>query len=351
MEHIGIDVHKRESQICVLNPGTGEVVERRVVTSRAGLSGLLAARAPAQVLVEAGTESRWVAAHLEALGHHVTVADPGYAPMYPRRGPRQKTDQRDARALAEASVHGTYRAVHRVSAAQQAVRQTLTARDVAVRTRTRQIAVLRALVRSTGARVPSGHADSFGGRVVGVALPPAEAAARALLLPLYVAADAAITDAETALRTQVADDPVVALLQTVPGVGPITSAAFRAALDTPTRFADARAASSYVGLVPCAHDSGDRHHRGHVSKAGPPRTRWLLVQAAWAILRSSHPAVAPLRRWAEAVARRRGRRIAVVALARRLARILYALWRDGRPFDGHRLAPPRNRPRPAGGAP
>ncbi len=121
MEHIGIDVHKRESQICVLNPGTGEVVERRVVTSRAGLSGLLAARAPAQVLVEAGTESRWVAAHLEALGHHVTVADPGYAPMYPRRGPRQKTDQRDARALAEASVHGTYRAVHRVSAAQQAV--------------------------------------------------------------------------------------------------------------------------------------------------------------------------------------------------------------------------------------
>lgn len=342
MEHIGIDLHKRESQICILDPATGEVTERRVATSRAGFAAVLEGRAPAQVVVEAGTESEWVATCLEGWGHQVVVADPGYAPMYPRRGPRQKTDLRDARALATASVHGTYRAVHRVSGAQRHVRQLLAAREVAVRTRTRLIAVLRALVRSTGARVASGHADTFRARVARVALPAEAAAVVAVLTPLLEAADGTVRATEAALQAQVAADPVVRLLQTVPGVGPVTSAAVRATLDTPARFGSARAASSYLGLVPRAHDSGDRRRAGHISKAGPPRARYLLVQVAWSVLRSTRASLAALRRWGEGVARRRGRRLAAVALARRLARLLYAMWRDGRAFDPARLT--RRRP-------
>jgi transposase len=344
VEHIGIDLHKRESQICLVDSATGEMTERRVVTSRAGFSALLEGRARAQVVVEAGTESEWVARCLEGWGHQVVVADPGYAPMYPRRGPRQKTDVRDARALAAASMHGTYRAVHRVSAAQRQVRQLLVAREVAVRTRTRLIAVLRALVRSTGARVPSGHADTFGARVARVALPAEVAAVVALLTPLLAAADASLATTEAALQAQVAGDPVVRLLQTVPGVGPVTSAAVRATLDTPARFGSARDASSYLGLVPRAHDSGDRRRAGHISKAGPPRARYLLVQVAWSVLRSTRASLAGLRRWGEGVAHRRGRRIAVVALARRLARLLYAMWRDGQAFDPQRLDGRRRQP-------
>ena len=90
MEHIGIDVHKRESQICVLDPGTGEIEERRIPTSAAQYAAVLGRRAAAQVLIEAGTESEWVATCLEGLGHQVVVADPGYAPMYPRRGRRHQ---------------------------------------------------------------------------------------------------------------------------------------------------------------------------------------------------------------------------------------------------------------------
>ena len=101
MEHIGIDIHKRESQICILTP-EGEIIERRIQSTRDRFTAVFAARARARVLLEATTESEWVAQTLEACGHEVIVADPNYAPMYPERRRRVKTDRRDARMLAEA---------------------------------------------------------------------------------------------------------------------------------------------------------------------------------------------------------------------------------------------------------
>jgi len=81
MDHIGIDVHKRESQICILGEG-GEVIERRIRTEPQRFAEALGGRAPARILLESSTESEWVARCLEALGHHVIVADPNFAPIY-----------------------------------------------------------------------------------------------------------------------------------------------------------------------------------------------------------------------------------------------------------------------------
>src|SRR5439155_4745192 len=85
---------------------------------------------------------------------------------------------------------------------------------------------------------------------------------------------------------------------------------------------------AYLGLVPSEYSSGDRRLHGRITKRGDVRTRWLLVEAAWRILRSPDPGVAALKAWGEQLARRRGRAIAAVAVARRLAGILYAMWRD-----------------------
>jgi len=101
MDMIGIDLHKRESQLCTLAPD-GSVTEQRIVTSRERFTAVFGNRAPARILLEASTESEWVAQCLEALGHEVIVADPNYAPMYATRSRRVKTDKRDARTLAEA---------------------------------------------------------------------------------------------------------------------------------------------------------------------------------------------------------------------------------------------------------
>src|SRR5437762_8931675 len=158
VEHIGIDVHKKESQLCILTDAC-DVIERRIRTERARFAAVLDDRPPARVLLEASTESEWVAGCLEQLGHTVVVADPNYAPMYGPRSRRVKTDRRDARALAEACRLGAYRPAHRLSDTQRHVRAELAVRDTLVRTRTRMVAVIKALVRRDGLRLGAGDPE------------------------------------------------------------------------------------------------------------------------------------------------------------------------------------------------
>jgi transposase len=170
MEQIGIDVHKNESQICLLTD-QGEVLEKRIATRRERFAAVLDGRPRARILIEASTESEWVARCLEELGHEVIVADPNFAPMYATRSRRVKTDRRDAQALMDACRLGAYRPIHRTSEAQRQVRALLIARDTLVRARVRQIQVLRALLRREGLRVRSGQAASFGERMDAVEMP------------------------------------------------------------------------------------------------------------------------------------------------------------------------------------
>jgi transposase len=118
---------------------------------------------------------------------------------------------------------------------------------------------------------------------------------------------------------------------TVPGVGPITAVRFVATLDDVTRFSTAHDVQSYLGLTPGENSSSSKVRRTRLTKAGPPQMRFLLVQAAWAAVRSAPND--PMVSWAKRVAERRGKQIGSVALARKLAGILYALWRDGTSYD------------------
>jgi transposase len=153
MEFIGIDVHKRDSQVCILAEGGEVVLEQRLRTQRERLGELLGKRPKARVLLEASTESEWVARSLEELGHEVVVADPNYAAMYATRSRRVKTDKRDARTLAEACKVGAYRPAHRTSDERRHQRAQLAVREALVRTRTRYISLVSALVRREGLRV------------------------------------------------------------------------------------------------------------------------------------------------------------------------------------------------------
>ena len=122
----------------------------------------------------------------------------------------------------------------------------------------------------------------------------------------------------------------------MPSIGPVTAAAFVAPLDEAQRFHHAHEVEAYLGLVPREFSSGDTQRRGFITKAGPGRARWLLVQAAIAMLRRRPPEAEALRSWARRIAARGGTRVARVALARRLAGILYALLRDGSVFQPRR---------------
>src|SRR5215208_5211195 len=183
MDTIGVDLHKRESQLCILAPD-GTATERRIVTSRERLTAVLGDRPAAHILLEASTESEWVARHLEDLGHDVIVADPNYAPMYATRARRVKTDKRDARTLAEACRLGAYRPAHRLSAAQRHVRAELAVRDALARTRARYIALAKTLARREGLRIAPGPSARFLSRLGAVEVPAALGAELAPLLAL-----------------------------------------------------------------------------------------------------------------------------------------------------------------------
>jgi transposase len=335
MDTIGIDLHKRESQLCILTED-GELLEQRIQTSRARFTSVLGPRPRARVLLEAATESEWVARHLESLGHDVVVADPSFAPMYATRSTRVKTDKRDARTLCDALRLGAYRPIHRASDAQRHVRAQLAVRDALVRTRTRYVALIKAFVRREGLRLAGGTPERTVVKLAQLTLPPALTSEITPLVALLAPLNTAIEEADRRLQVVATTSPIAQQLATMPTIGPVTAVAFVAALDDVTRFHNAHQVEAYLGLVPSEYSSGDRRLRGRITKRGDVRMRWLLVETGWRVLRSTNPAVAELKAWGEQVARRRGKRIAVVALARRIAGILYAMWRDGEDYRGTR---------------
>jgi len=339
MDHIGMDVHKKGSQICILTE-EGELIERRVQTEPQRFAAVLGNRPRARILLEASTESEWVARCLEALGHEVIVADPNFAPMYATRTRKVKTDRRDARALAEACLLGAYRPAHRLSDAQRHVRGRLLVRDALVRTRTSYISLIRALLRQHGSRVPSGSAEGFLRRVLALSLPGRLLSQIAPLLAVMRPLTRQLAYSEQVIEDVTTHDLRVQRLRTAPSVGPVTAAAFVATIDDVRRFRRAHEVEAYLGLVPRELSSGESQRRGRITKAGPTRMRWLLIQAAVSILRRRPPEAEALRMWALRIAARRGKHIATVALARRLAGILYALLRDGSVFDPARLRHP-----------
>jgi transposase len=328
-----MDLGKKESQIAVITE-VGELVEKRMRTERERLTQYFKDRPPAKILIEASTISEWVARLLEGLGHEVVVADPNYAPLYAQRSRRVKTDKRDALALAEACKLGAYRPAHRTSDEQRHVRALLAVRESLVRARARFVTLAQAILSREGVRVPTGSSGCFGERVAELELPESLKAEIAPLLALLMPLNEQIGCLDERIVEIGRKDERVKRLMTMPEVGPVTAVAFVATLDEAQRFRGAHQVEAYLGLVPREWSSIEVQRRGNITKAGNSRMHWLLLEAAWRL--ASHkkrPQTQALRDWAERIARRRGKRIAIVALARKLSGILYAMWRDGSVYD------------------
>jgi transposase len=337
MEHVGMDLGKKESQIAILTEA-GELIEKRMRTERDRLVAYFKDRPNAKILIEASTISEWVARLLEELGHDVVVADPNYAPMYAQRSRRVKTDKRDARALAEACRLGAYRPAHRTSNEQCHVRALLTVRDSLVRTRARWVTLAQAIVSREGFRVATGSSGCFSERAERLELPEPLTAEIAPLLAMLAPLNEQIGILDEKLGELSRRDERVKRLMTMPEIGPVTAVAYVATLDEAGRFRGAHQVEAYLGLVPREWSSSEVQRRGHITKAGNSRMRWLLVEAAWRLAtHKKRPETQALREWTERIARRRGQSVAMVALARKLSGILYAMLRDGSAYDPAKL--------------
>jgi transposase len=338
MEIIGLALHKRERQLSS-KADDGTLTDRRITTSRERFTALFGTRPPARILLEASTESEWVARHRESLGREGIVADPNHAPMYATRSRRTNTDQRAARTLLDAGERGAWRPAYRRSEARRHVRAELAVRDALARTRTRSIALAKALVRRDGLRVPTRASAWVPTRIAELDLSPTLTTELAPRFAVFAPLNAQIAVADARLAAFAKDDPTATRLTTAPGFGPVRASAFVATIDDITRFRTAHEFEAYLGVMPSERSSGETRALGHITNAGNGRLRCLLVEAAWQMLRSKSAETAARRAWTVQIAQRRGKRIAVVALARRLAGILYAMWRDDVAYDAHRIRP------------
>ncbi len=330
---IGVDLAKTVFEVAV-SPVPGHVHERRRL-SRSAFGRFFAQRPPAEVLLEAcGSAHHW-GRELQRLGHRVTLLHPRAVAPY-RTG--NKTDRADAKALLEAARNETIRPVPVKSLEQQAVVALHRLRQGYLHTRTARINAVRGHLREFGCVIPVGAQH---------VLPRAYAAldqdtVPAFLRPALHAAleDIAALEAKAAairaeLTRLAAQMPDTQLLLTVPGIGVLTATALVAFVGDPGRFRSGRHFAAYLGLTPREHSTGQVRRLGPISKHGNTYVRLLLIHGARSALRAGTVAQHPddLRTWARAVAARKGHNVAAVALANKLARVCWRVWRDQRSFE------------------
>jgi len=335
MDHVAIDLGSRESQICVRS-SDGQVLKEDRVPTRS-LGKYLARRAPSRVVLEACAEAFSVADAALAAGHEAIVVPASLAPSLGVGDRGIKTDVRDARNLSEASCRmSRLPSVHVPTQASRERKSICGVREALVQVRTKLVNTVRGWGRAQGlGTIRSGSVDTFPHRL------REHVTERQGEVPAYIkralisieTLSVQISEADKELEEKAEGDATCRLLMTAPGIGPTASVRFAAVVDEIKRFPGAHRLESYLGLTPGENSSSARTRRTGVTKAGAPKVRWALVQSAWVARRyyKDDPMVV----WSFEVEKRRGKRIAVTALARRLAGVLYAMWRDGKEYDGH----------------
>jgi len=327
MNHVAIDLGGRESQICVRG-ADGTILEEKRHATRT-LDTLMKRWPPSRIILETSAEAFRVADAAKAAGHEVRVVAASLVKTLGVGARGIKTDQRDARTLSEVSCRIDLPSVHIPAPASRELKAVCGAREELVEVRTKLVNNIHGWLRGQLWRIRSGVPVSFPERVREHAL------ALSVELPPHVVRNLEVIDlvnkqvraADAQLRETVKSDAICRNLMTIPGVGPVTAARFRAAIDDVSRFQSAHAVQSYLGLVPGEHSSSERQKRTGLTKAGPAAVRRMLIQGAWAAFRTRPNE--PMVQWARTIAERRGKYIAIVALARKLAGIMFALWRDG----------------------
>lgn len=338
MEHVGIDLGAKHSHVVVISEA-GEVVARGK-RKTAELPRWLARQELRCVVMEACTQSPAVAKAAVAAGHQTRVI-PGVVVRALGVGARGiKTDWRDAEMLARASLRNEeLPSVHSRSEESQSRRELLSARATLVEARKRIALSVKSWLRGRLLTLKGrANAPAFAAAVREIALEHEDGLPEAIeaLLVTFEHLCAQIKELGEELEAIAAKDAVCCELMKIPGVGPQVALSFMTQIDDPKRFANAERLTSYLALVPGEATTGGKLKRTSTIKAGPSYLKARLVQAAWVMWRSRPNE--PMVLWARTIAERRGKRIAIVALARKLAAVMWSMWRHGTSYDPARTA-------------
>jgi len=340
MEHsAGLDVSVKETNVCIVDDA-GKIVREVKVASEP--EALLAVQTnPAyrfkRIGLEAGPLSQWLFSALAEAGLPAICVETRHM-RAALKAQINKTDRNDARGIAQMMRAGLYRPVHVKTLRSQKLRMLLTHRKLL---QSKAIAIendLRATLRNFGLKVGVVGTIKFEARIKELVegLPDLIVLIEPMLVVRRTLREQ-IGVLHRRLLTVVRDDEVCRRLMTVPGVGPVVALTYRATVDVPARFRNSKAVGAVFGLTPSKHQSGEVDRSGAISRCGDDMMRTMLYEAAHIMLVRSTK-WSWLKAWAMQIARRRGLKKAVVALARRLAVIMHRIWVDGTEFQWTRKA-------------
>ncbi len=345
----GLDVATLESALCVVDGAGAIVLEAKVASEPAAIAECLRPFSSAlrNIGHEAGSLSPWLQRELKAMGFPIHCLETVHVKAA-LKAQRNKTDRNDARGLAQMMRTGWFKSVHVKSEASYRLRLLLSNRRNLKRKFIDLESAVRMSLKAFGVKVSAQCGRmGFDAKVRElVAHDPVLTGLCDAMLRARAALWAEYTKLHKLVVQVTLKDEVCQRFMEIPGVGPVTALAFKSAVDEPTRFKKSRNVGAHFGLTPKREQSGTSINReGAISLAGDGDVRTLLYEAASCLMTRSK-AQCDLKRWGQRVARRRGSRKAIVAVARRLSVIMLAMWRDGTFFEpGDTSAPPPRKAR------
>jgi transposase len=336
----GLDVSVKETSICIVDDAGRLVREVKVASEPEALLQVLMTPTQAfkRIGLEAGPLSQWLFSALAEVGLPVICVETRHMRAV-LKAQINKTDRNDARGMAQMMRVGLYRPVHVKTLRSQKLRMLLTHRKLL---QSKAIGIdndLRATLRNFGLKVGVVGTIKFEARIRELVedLPDLAVLVEPLLVVRRVLREQ-IGILHRRLLVIVRDDDVCRRLMTVPGVGPVVALTYRATVDVPARFRNSKAVGAVFGLTPSKYQSGEVNRTGAISRCGDEMMRMMLYEAAQIVL-VRLTKWSWLKAWAMKVARHRGIKKAIVALARRLAVIMHRIWVDGTEFRWSREAP------------
>jgi transposase len=333
MDHFaGLDVSVKETSVCILDDAGKILKEVKVASEPQALLEVLGNPAYhfKRIGLEAGPLSQWLFGALAEAELPVICVETRHMQAV-LKAQINKTDRNDARGIAQMMRVGVYRPVHVKTLRSQKLRMLLTHRKLL---QSKAIAIendLRGTLRNFGLKVGMVGTVRFEGRVqelvdtipdLAVLVEPMLVVRRALREQIVIL--------HRRLLAIVRDDEVCRRLMTTPGVGPVVALTYRATVDVPARFRKSKSVGAVFGLTSSRYQSGEIDWSGRISRCGDEMMRTMLYEAAQSMLHSKKWSW--LKAWAMQIAKRRGMKRAIVALARRLAVIMHRIWIDGTEF-------------------
>jgi transposase len=333
-QYVGLDVSQRETAVCVVDE-SGKLLFEGMAKSHPGeLVALIRKRAPAaeRIGFETGAMASWLWHELTRIGLPVVCIDARHAKAA-LSVRMNKSDQNDARGLAELVRMGWYREVKVKSEASQAIRSVLVARARLVEIRRSLENQIRSMLKEYGLLFGRAIGSLFRRHVLELtadAHPMSAIVGPLLKIHDHVCDEQRRIDDE--VRRLAKADETTRRLMTVPGVGVVTALTFRHTIDDPSRFRTATRVGDYLGLIPRRRQSGESDLNGHVSRWGDRLLRTYLYEAASVLLHRTKK-WSSIKAWGLRLAKRVGARKAKVAGVRKLAVILHCIWTDGTEFQ------------------